>query len=139
MCVRVCVCYLWDSNPATRLQEILNVPSTFGHGEFRLQDKEEQSYNDDNNDNDDNADNNDDDDNDAYSPQRGRGRGCWGRIVVSRDWQGDRAPPRLSGRLPGRWAETPSDGPRCSGQTGRWGQTDRLTAVVDVGVHARRY
>lgn len=35
-----CGCYLWDSDPATRLQEVLHVSSTFGHGEFRLQDRD---------------------------------------------------------------------------------------------------
>lgn len=34
--------YLWNSNPTTRLQEVLHVPSTFGHGEFRLRDTETQ-------------------------------------------------------------------------------------------------
>lgn len=31
-----CVCYLWDADAATRLQEVLYVPPALGHGEFRL-------------------------------------------------------------------------------------------------------
>lgn len=36
--VQVCVFYLRNSNPATRLQEVLHISPTLGHGEFRLPD-----------------------------------------------------------------------------------------------------
>lgn len=33
----MCVRYLWNADPSTRLEEVLNVSSTLGHGEFGLQ------------------------------------------------------------------------------------------------------
>lgn len=115
----MCV-HLWDSDPATRLQEVLHVAPTLGHGELRLQGQREVSGG--------QLGRQHQLTNQRHSPQRGTGRGCWGRSAASRDWPGGIAPRHLSGRRPGRSAAPPSAGPRCSGREERVGeQTNHRT------------